>query len=105
MGDDFLGCAAATDDGGVVVGGNVNGTYNAVASEGLVDFIAIKLGTYVLNVSACSRCSVTIIQYRHAIDRIRWTKCQENTLTRAARSLIYFSPPISVPPLFGPSLD
>ncbi len=47
MGDDFLGCAAATEDGGVVVGGNVNGTYNAVASEGLVDFIAIKFGTYV----------------------------------------------------------
>lgn len=50
-GDDSLSSAAATDDGGVVVGGHSNGTYNGVASEGLVDFVAIKLGT--LAKSAC----------------------------------------------------
>ena len=44
-GDDCLSAAAATDDGGVVVGGHSNGTYNGVASEGFADFAAIKLGT------------------------------------------------------------
>ncbi len=46
-GDDYLFSAAATDDGGVVVGGYSNGTYNGVISEGLVDFIAIKLGAHI----------------------------------------------------------
>ena len=46
-GDDCLSSVAATDDGGVVVGGYSNGTYNGVASEGLVDFAAIKLGASV----------------------------------------------------------
>ncbi len=46
MGDDRLYAAAAMDDGGVVVGGYSNGTYNGVASEGMVDFVALKLGTY-----------------------------------------------------------
>lgn len=44
-GDDCIYSVAATDDGGVAVGGYSNGTYNGVASEGLVDFAAIKLGT------------------------------------------------------------
>lgn len=43
-GDECLSGVAATDDGGVVVGGHLNGTYDGVASEGLVDFAAIKLG-------------------------------------------------------------
>lgn len=47
MGDDRLYAAAAMDDGGVVVGGYSNGTYNGVISEGLVDFIAIKLGAHI----------------------------------------------------------
>ena len=46
-GDDCLQSAAATDDGGVVVGGYSNGTYNGVASKGLVDFTAIKIGASV----------------------------------------------------------
>ncbi|CAN0028156.1 unnamed protein product [Pylaiella littoralis] len=40
---DVLACAVATDDGGVVVGGYTTGTYNGVASEGLEDFVALKL--------------------------------------------------------------
>lgn len=46
-GDDCLFAASATGDGGVVVGGHSNGTYNGVASEGLGDFAAIKLGMLV----------------------------------------------------------
>lgn len=45
LGDDNLSAAAGTPDGGVVVAGNSNGTYNGVASEGSTDFVAIKLGT------------------------------------------------------------
>ncbi|CAN0346976.1 unnamed protein product, partial [Ectocarpus fasciculatus] len=41
-GEDELADAAATGDGGVVVGGYFNGTLSGVASEGLQDFIAIK---------------------------------------------------------------
>ncbi|CAN0059164.1 unnamed protein product [Ectocarpus sp. 4 AP-2014] len=41
-GEDTMSDAAATDDGGVVVGGYFNGTLSGVASEGLGDFIAIK---------------------------------------------------------------
>ncbi|CAN0410202.1 unnamed protein product, partial [Pylaiella littoralis] len=40
---DGLVCAVATDDGGVVVGGSTGDTYNGVASEGLDDFVALKL--------------------------------------------------------------
>eukprot|EP00752_Nemacystus_decipiens_P003778 g3478.t1 len=42
LGDDYLAGAAATNDGGVVVGGHSNGTYNGI-SEGSVDFVVIKL--------------------------------------------------------------
>lgn len=45
MGDDALSGAAVTNDGGVVVAGYSNGTYNGV-SEGLTDFVAIKLGAF-----------------------------------------------------------
>lgn len=52
-GDDRISSAAGTDDGGVVVGGYSNGTYNGVASEGLVDFVAIKLGALAAFTLAC----------------------------------------------------
>ncbi|CAM9508827.1 unnamed protein product [Ascophyllum nodosum] len=42
-GSDFLRCAAAVDDGGVVVAGMSNGTWNGVESIGDADFAAIKL--------------------------------------------------------------
>ncbi|CAM9819697.1 unnamed protein product [Scytosiphon promiscuus] len=42
-GDELFSSAAATDDGGVVLAGYSNGTFNGVASEGLTDFLAVKL--------------------------------------------------------------
>lgn len=42
-GEDYLTSAAATDDGGVVVGGYTTGLYNGVDSEGRADFVAIKM--------------------------------------------------------------
>lgn len=62
--DECLSGVAATDDGGVVVGGPSNGTFNGVASEGGADFAAIKLGTSLNVVRFFCRVHHTLVQ-RH----------------------------------------
>lgn len=61
MGEDYLRCAAALDDGGVVVGGYAGDSYNGVPSEGGADFVGIKLDSdgaveWYWQVRAGSRC-------------------------------------------------
>ena len=116
MGDDGLSCAAATEDGGLVVGGNSNGTYNGIASEGLVDFVAIKLGTNV-NRGACWRVLVAprmphpvitatmTIATATSVGSTQRITYSQNCLSRAARPL--FSPPALHSSAFGvfPRLD
>lgn len=43
IGNDYLWGAAALEDGGVVVAGSTNGTWNGVTSLGEFDFVAVKL--------------------------------------------------------------